>query len=64
MLLSGGDVEKLLAARARYGTRTAASVSAEGPVTSDAGDTERVTLTRRELDTLIDEAVQKDRTRR
>ena len=64
VLLSGGDVEKLLAARARYGTQTAANVSSQGPVTSDAGDTERVTLTRRELDTLIDEAVQKDRTRR
>lgn len=64
MLLSGGDVEKLVAARARYGTHTAASGSPEGPVTCDASDTERVTLTRRELDTLIDEAVQKDRTRR
>ena len=64
MLLSGGDVEKLLEARARYGTRTAATASPHGHVTSDASDTERVTLTRRELDMLIDEAVQKDRTRR
>lgn len=64
MLLSGGDVEKLVAARARYGTHTAATGSPEGPVTCDASDTERVTLTRRELDMLIDEAVQKDRTRR
>lgn len=64
MLLSDGDVEKLVAARARYGTHTAAIGGPEGPVTCDTGDTERVTLTRRELDTLIDEAVQKDRTRR
>ena len=35
-LLSGGDVEKLLAARARYGTTTASQVGPECPVTSDA----------------------------
>lgn len=64
VLLSGGDVEKLLAARARYGTQTAATVGAEGPVTSDAGETERITLTRRELDSLVEEAIQKDRLRR
>jgi L-fuculose-phosphate aldolase len=64
VLLSGGDVEKLLAVRARYGTQGAPSLGAHGPVTCDSGDTERVTLTRRELETLIDEAVQKDRSRR
>jgi hypothetical protein len=32
-------------------------------VTCDAGDAERVTLTRRELEALIDEAIQKDRAR-
>jgi L-fuculose-phosphate aldolase len=63
VLLSGGDVEKLLAARARYGAQTAASIGAECPVTSDAV-TERITLTRRELETLVDEAIQKDRARR
>jgi len=63
VLLSGGDVEKLLAARARYGIQTAASAGAECPVTSDGG-TERITLTRRELETLVDEAIQKDRARR
>jgi len=31
---------------------------------SSAGSTERVTLTRRELDALIDEAVRRDRTLR
>jgi L-fuculose-phosphate aldolase len=64
VLLSGGDVEKLLAARARYGTQTAATIGADGPVTCDSSDTERVTLTRRELEILIDEAVQNDRSRR
>ena len=62
MLLSGGDVEKLIAARSRYGIN--AGASADAPVTCDSAETERVTLTRRELDVLIDEAVQKDRARR
>ena len=68
VLLSGGDVEKLLAARARYGLQTAATVGPDCPVTSDSAATERITLTRRELQALIDEAVQnaveKDRQRR
>jgi len=69
VLLSGGDVEKLLAARARYGGQTAAPTTSECPVTSDASETsgasgaERITLTRRELETLIDEAIQKERSR-
>ena len=64
VLLSSRDVEKLLAARARYGIQTAASIGPECPLTSDNGSTERVTLTRRELETLVDEAVQKDRSHR
>jgi L-fuculose-phosphate aldolase len=63
VLLSNSDVEKLLAARVRFGT-TAATVGPYGPVTAAPGEPERVTLTRRELDALIDEAVQKDRQRR
>jgi L-fuculose-phosphate aldolase len=63
VLLSGEDVEKLLAARARYGTQTAAVAGAKCPVTSN-DDADRVTLTRRELEALVDEAVQKDRARR
>jgi L-fuculose-phosphate aldolase len=59
VLLSGGDVEKLLAARARYGLQTAATVGPDCPVTSDTAEPERITLTRRELETLVDEAVQK-----
>jgi len=57
VLLSGEDVEKLLAARARYGLTTAAQVGAECPVTSDSLEADRVTLTRQELETLIEEAV-------
>src|SRR5271169_2415010 len=37
VLLSHGDVEKLLAARVRYGATTAAKVSPNCPVTSDSG---------------------------
>jgi L-fuculose-phosphate aldolase len=59
VLLSAGDVEKLLAARARYGVQTAATVGPDCPVTSDTAAPERITLTRRELETLVDEAVQK-----
>jgi L-fuculose-phosphate aldolase len=64
VLLSGGDVEKLLAARARYGIQTASTLGPDSPVTAEAADTERITLTRRELEALVDEAVQKDRARR
>ncbi len=61
VLLSGEDVEKLLAARARYGVRT---VSTAHPVTSNAPDSEKITLTRRELEAIVDEAVQRERSRR
>lgn len=64
VLLSGGDVEKLLAARARYGLAPVPSAGREYPVTSDAPETERITLTRREFEALVDEAVRKDRTRK
>lgn len=64
VLLSGGDVEKLIAARARYGLEAAGGGSAAYPVTSDSADPDRVTLTRRELETLVEEAVKNDRARR
>jgi L-fuculose-phosphate aldolase len=66
VLLSGRDVEKLLAARARYGTTTAAPVSSICPVTSDtaAGGSNRISVTRAELEALIEEAVRKDRAHR
>jgi L-fuculose-phosphate aldolase len=66
VLLSGRDVEKLLAARVRYGTTTAATVTPGCPITSDtpAGEgrePERISVTRKELEALIEEAVRKDR---
>src|SRR5579863_3454628 len=66
VLLSGADVDKLLAARARYGTTTAAPITADCPITSDnAGSVtenpERISVTRHELEALIEEAVRKDR---
>ena len=69
VLLSGRDVEKLLAARARYGTVTAATVTPGCPVTSDteagaAGGPERISVTRQELEALIEEALRKDRAAR
>src|SRR5579872_3004724 len=66
VLLSASDVEKLIAARARYGTKTAAPVTPNCPVTSDNAEkgSERISITRQELDALIDEAVRKDRTLR
>jgi len=59
-LLSREDVDKLLAARARYGLETAA---AGCPVTADSAEPDRVTLTRRELESLVEEAVRNDRAR-
>ncbi len=71
VLLSGGDVEKLLAARARYGATTASQVSPGCPVTAGASDAqasggagERIAVTREELEALIEEAVRNDRSRR
>lgn len=69
VLLSVGDVEKLLAARARYGTATSATWNPGCLVTRDdagnaAGDPERISITRVELEALIEEAVRKDRAQR
>jgi len=63
-LLSGRDVEKLLAARARYGTTTASQVGPACPVTSETDTSGRVSVTREELEALIEEAVRKDRASR
>ena len=66
VLLSSRDVEKLLVARARYGTTTAAPITPDCPVTSDspANGSGRISVTREELEALIDEAVRKDRAHR
>jgi L-fuculose-phosphate aldolase len=63
VLLSGGDVEKLQAVRARYvaGAQSPAPAAHENSGSSESSGPERVTLTRRELETLIDEAVRRDR---
>jgi L-fuculose-phosphate aldolase len=61
VLLSREQVDELLALRARSGGRNAGDDLCL--VTSDA-DSERISLTRAELDALIEEAVQKDRSRR
>jgi L-fuculose-phosphate aldolase len=65
-LLSGREVAKLMAARSRYFVEGPPGGGAELPITSDSVDKEDepVTLTRSELDALIDEAVRKDRARR
>lgn len=61
VLLSREEVDKLLASRARHGVEAAG----DGPCLVTSGmDTERITLTRAELDALIEDAVQKDRSRR
>ena len=66
VLLSGRDVEKLLVARARYGTTTASTVTPGCPVTREdvverEQRPERISVTRQELEALIEEAVRKDR---
>src|ERR1700704_1148587 len=65
-LLSGREVAKLMAARPPYFVAPPPGGGAELPITRDSGENagDDVTLTRSELDALIDEAVRKDRTRR
>lgn len=65
-VLSNSDVEKLHVARVRYGANAEpiSGVASAGAAGSDGSEAERVTLTRRELESLIDEAVRRDRTRR
>jgi L-fuculose-phosphate aldolase len=66
VLLSGADVEKLVAARARYGAGAQPDPPAAPEETAivENSETGRVTLSRRELETLIDEAVRRDRAHR
>ena len=66
VLLSGEDVEKLLAARTRYGIQgppggLSRPIAAED---AEAAAIDRITLSRRELEALIEEAVKKDRIQR
>lgn len=66
VLLTNREVAKLMAARARYFVTPPPGGGAELPETNGSGDSASapVTLTRQELDALIDEAVRKDRARR
>jgi L-fuculose-phosphate aldolase len=65
-LLSSREVAKLMAARPRYSVVSPPGGGAELPVTSDDSSSrgDRVTLTRAELEALVDEAIRKDRSRR
>jgi len=65
-LLSTREVAKLMAARSRYFVTPPPGGGAELPETCDNGEspTGEITLTRSELDALVDEAVRKDRARR
>ncbi|MFY9691029.1 MAG: class II aldolase/adducin family protein [Candidatus Acidiferrales bacterium] len=63
-VLSQADVQKLQVARVRYGAGAQPTNGTDGAANSDGSEAERVTLTRRELDSLVDEAVRRDRARR
>ncbi len=70
-LLSASDVEKLLAARGRYGISQPGQPGLTGIIPiqtssddSDADAPERITMTRPELEALIEEALRNDRARR
>ena len=60
VLLSVRDVEKLQAFRARYAAGAKPDASDRAGL-SETCATERISLTRRELDALIDEAVRRER---
>jgi hypothetical protein len=66
VLLSSREVAKLMAARARYYVSPPPGGGGGLPLTSDSGEVaeDRVTLTRNELDILLEEAVRKDRARK
>jgi L-fuculose-phosphate aldolase len=66
VLLSSREVAKLMAARARYFVTPPPGGGAELPETCDSGESSsaHVSLTRAELDALIEEAIRKDRARR
>jgi L-fuculose-phosphate aldolase len=60
-LLSSTEVERLLAVRARYGTSAASQVGPACPQTSDSEPAPQISITREQLEDLIEEAVRKDR---
>ena len=60
-LLSAGEVEKLFAARTGYGVISASRASPDRPLSAESEAGGRVSVTREELEALIEEAVRKDR---
>jgi len=62
-LLTSSNVAEILALRARAGVGPPSTANSQPIVTCDANDTERITLTRQELDALIDEALRNQRSR-
>lgn len=63
-LLSQRDVEKLVTARTHYAAGARAGAEERIDRAEEASNaTERISLSRRELQTLIDEAIQQDRSR-
>lgn len=60
-LLSSSDVQRLLAVRARYGTSAPSQAGPICPQTSDSEPAPQISVTREQLDALIEEAVRKDR---
>lgn len=63
-LLSAQELEKLVAARTHYAAASKAPAAGLRVASPGANGTERISLTRRELDALVDEAIQRDRARR
>ncbi len=63
-LLSGAELEKLVLARAQYGASSRAPAAGLHAASGGFNGSERISLTRHELDSLIDEAVQRDRAQR
>jgi L-fuculose-phosphate aldolase len=65
-LLSRSEVEKLIAARARYGVALPEGAAPELPVTSETASptSARIPLTRAELEALLEEILRRDRARR
>lgn len=65
-LLSRSEVEKLIAARSRYGVALPEGAAPELPVTSETAppSSSRLPLTRAEVEALLEEILRRDRTRR
>lgn len=63
-LLSDSEIEKLSAIRTQYAAVLSSRRAGPHTASEPAGDGDRISLTRRELEVLIDEAIQRERARR